>query len=176
MSRKQLPAVTLALTALAAAGCGSSKGGATTTASTAAATTPPVTTSTAPVAAGRPLSRARWIAAGDAVCHRVQNQLASVTSDTPAQFARALPQAAIFYATEAEDLGKLVPPRAMARDWAAYVNDVHLFGEYTTIADEELRKGQRLMSPSLRAKVAALQADMKLRATRDGFKWCAIGA
>jgi hypothetical protein len=180
MSRKQLTAITLALTAIAAAGCGSSKGGSTTTAaSTTAATTSattPIATPAVTVATGKPLSRAQWVAAGDAICHRLQNQLASVTSDTTTQFERALPQAVVFYAATAEDLSKLIPPKAAAHDWQAYVNDIHLFGEYTNLESRELKKGQKVMAPAVRAKVAQLQTDMISRAKRYGFKWCSIGA
>jgi hypothetical protein len=39
---------------------------------------------------------------------------------------RALPQAGILYAVEAENLSKLVPPKSMAHDWEQIINDIHV--------------------------------------------------
>src|SRR5215831_13533699 len=126
MLHAQLAAVALGATALAAAGCGSSKAGS--AATTAASTTAPVTsTNTAKLATSAPLSRARWIAGGDAICKQTLAKIETLGFYTPAQLARVLPRAVPYYAAEAEELAKLVPPKSKAHDWEQVVNDVHAF-------------------------------------------------
>lgn len=180
MLRTQLAAATLALAALAASGCGSSKSGATTTsaAATTATTTsaePTTTTPSVTVTNGKSLSLAHWVAAGDAICQRVQNQLATISAHNPTQFERGLPQAAIIYTNEAEDLGKLAPPKTSVHDWETYINDVHLYSEYTNTILQEFKAGHKTISPALQAKLAALQSSEITIGKRYGFKVCSIG-
>jgi hypothetical protein len=177
MLHTQLAALALAAMATAASGCGSSKTGSATTA--AATTTSAITSATATqptkIATGAPLPRAQWIAKGDAICQGVQTKLETVHGRTSAQFSRALPQAGIYYAAEAESLSKLVPPKSMAHDWEQIVNDVHVFGEYTNVVVQNIKEHRVAFPNSLRAKVARIQANMIATAKRDGFKWCSIG-
>ena len=137
MSHQRLAEMALALSAVAIAttGCGSSKTGskATTTASSATTTTtasalPQVATTPTHIASGAPLSHARWIAVGDAICHSSQMKVARLSFHNKAQFVNVLSQASLEYAAEAESLRKVVPPKAEAGDWERIVNDVHLFG------------------------------------------------
>ncbi len=183
MLHAQLAAVMLALVALAVSGCGSSKSGSTTSASNAATTgssttapsTTPTTTSSVKIVVGKPLSLARWVAAGDTVCKRVQSQLASVSVHNRAQFKRGLPQAAIIYANETEDLSKIVPPTASAHDWETYVNDVHVYDEYTNIVLHEFNTGRTTISLPIQRKLLELQNSEVAIAKRYGFKWCTVG-
>lgn len=176
MLHNQVVMLALAVAALVASGCGSSKGGSTTTAAQATASTAASTTAAAPtVATGAPLSRTQWIAAGDAICEGVQNKLNALKSRTTAQLERVLPQAAIVYASEAENMGKIVPPKTMARDWQQIIDDVHLYGEYTSVAVQNIKEHHQTFTPSFRAKVASIQTNMINTAKRDGFKWCSEG-
>lgn len=174
MLHTQVAMLALTVAALATSGCGSSKTESTATTTTAASTNPATTTAPT-VATGTPLSRTRWIAAGDAICENVQNKLEALKSRTTAQLKRVLPQAAIYYAAEAESLSKLVPPKTMAHDWEQIINDVHLYGEYTSTAVQNINAHHETLTPSFRAKVASIQTNMITTAKRDGFKWCSIG-
>jgi hypothetical protein len=165
--------LSLAVAALAASGCGSSKTESTTTAAAQATAS---TTAAAPtITTGAPLSHAQWIAAGDAICEGVQNKLNALKSRTTAQLERVLPQAAVYYAAEAESMVKIVPPKAMAHDWQQIIDDVHLYGEYTSVAVQNIKEHHETLTPSFRAKVASIQTSMITTAKRDGFKWCSEG-
>jgi hypothetical protein len=176
MLHTQLAALALAVAAVTASGCGSSKTTTTTTAAqTTASTTTASSTTPTPVASGAPLSRAQWIAQGDAICERTQDKINTLAARNSAEVIDALPQAAIYYTTEVEDLSKLTPPKSMAHDWEVIINNIHLFGEYTTIVSQNI-KGHRVALPNaLRAKVAKIQTNIITTAKRDGFKECAIG-
>jgi hypothetical protein len=175
MLHTQVAMLALAVAALAASGCGSSKSGSATTAAQARTSTVSTTAAAPTLATGAPLSRAQWIAAGDAICEGVQAKLNALKSRTTAQLERVLPQAAIYYAAEAESMGKVVPPKAMARDWQQIIDDVHLFGEYTSIAVQNINEHHEKFTPSFSAKVASIQTNMIATAKRDGFKWCSEG-
>jgi hypothetical protein len=51
-------------------------------------------------------------------------------------FARVYPQVAIYDRTEAAELSKLVPPAAMAQDWARIVNNIKLHAKYVSDRQE----------------------------------------
>jgi hypothetical protein len=178
MLHTQLAALALTVTAIAASGCGSSKSG--TTATTAASTTTAPTTTPAPathsvtLATGKPLSRGRWIAAGDAICERTQDKIETLASRKTPEFAAHLPQAALYYLAEAEDLAKIVPPHSKANDWKQLVNDVYTFSQYTSEAIPYINAHGKL-SPTTIAQTAAIQRSMISIGTRDGFKWCSQG-
>jgi hypothetical protein len=167
MLHTQLVALALVALATAASGCGSSKTGSTTT----AASTSPAPTTTVAVATGAPLSRARFIAAGDAICENVQLKLNALHG----QLLSSIPQAAVYYAAEAESMGKIVPPKSLANDWQQIIDDVHVYGEYASNAIQNAKEHHGTLSTAFRAKVAGIQANMIATAKRDGFKWCSVG-
>ena len=176
MLHTQLAALALAVVAVTASGCGSSKSTTTTTAAqTAASTTATSSTTPTTIATGTPLSRAQWITQGDAICESTEDKVNALAARTSAEVIDALPQAAIYYASEAESLGKITPPKSMTHDWEQIVNDIHLFGEYTNIVSQNIKQHHVAFSNELRAKIAKLQANMIGTAKRDGFKWCSIG-
>lgn len=175
MLHTQVVMLVLVVAALTASGCGSSKTESTTTAAKTTASTVSTTTPTPTIVTGAPLSHAQWIAAGDAICENVQNKLNALKSRTTAQLERVLPQAAVYYAAEAESMSKLVPPKAMAHDWQQIIYDAHLYGEYTSVAVQNIKEHHATLSPSFRAKVASIQTNMITTAKHDGFKWCSEG-
>jgi hypothetical protein len=177
MLHSQLAALALAAAALAASGCGSSKAkqATTTAASTTASTTTPATgTGSVTFATGKPLSHARWIAAGDAICERTQNKIETLAYHSTAQLVSHLPQAALYYLAEAEALAKLVPPPSKAHDWEQIVNDTLHFSEYANAAIPYIREHGKL-SPATIQTTAKIQRSMKSIGGRDGFKWCSQG-
>jgi ABC-type transport system substrate-binding protein len=179
MLRTQFAAMTLAMTALAASGCGgSSKSGSTTTAvatstATTAVTTPLPPVTAVKVATGTPLAHAQFIAKADAICARANVKRATINVVNKSEYARELPQAAIYDATETDELSKLVPPAALAHDWAQIVGDFRLFTEYT---DTVARYAQ---ANKLNAGVSVIQTAERIHrrlakiAARDGLTHCA---
>jgi hypothetical protein len=181
MLHTQLAALALAAAAVIASGCGSSKTESTTTAaSTTTPTTTPSpatastpTTSTAPVkiATGVALTHTQWIADGDAICVNTQAKLGTLGARTMAALVSELPQAATYEAVEAEELGKLVPPKSMAHDWETIVSGIHLYSEYTNQAAQYIKTTQKIGGTAL-AKADQLELQILETAKRDGFKRC----
>lgn len=167
----QIAALALAATALVVSGCGSSKAASTTTASTTAATST-VTTTPIKLATGTPLTRAQLIAQGDAICASTLTKFGTITVKTKAEFLRVLPEGAIYLTTEAEELGKLVPPASMIHDWTQIVNDIHFASEYTTRSDRYFKEKQANTANQLYAKANKLVKQSRVIAARDGFKRC----
>jgi hypothetical protein len=175
-----LTALALATGALAVAGCGgSSKSTATTAASTPPATTTTATTPTATVtaaavtfASGTPLSHTVWIARGDKICAHANTELSTGTLRSPQAFASALSRAAVYDKTEASELGKLVPPASEASDWKQIVNDIQLFGEYTSKVAEDTRAGNNEAAHPLLLQGEAIHARLAAIARRAGFTQC----
>lgn len=178
MLHAHLAALALAVTTLAASGCGeSSKTGSATTAAAAAATTattatPPTTTTSVKPASGKSLTRTQLIAKGDAICARAHTKLSAMSASTQKEFARLLPQAAIYDNTESNELSELVPPASMAHDWAQIISSAHLYGEYISrVADYARANNFRSATPLLHAS-ENVQKQLIAVATHDGFKHC----
>ncbi len=177
MLHAQLVALALAATTLLASGCG---GSSKTTSSTAAVTAPatvatPTPTATAtPIkfASGRPLTRAKWIAEGDAICAHTDRRLAAISVTSTRELVHALPQAAAYEKAEVRDLSKLVPPASMAGDWAQIVNDLQIFAEDSIkIAQYAEVKNASAGVPLVHAQ-NNIHKQMAAVARRDGFKQC----
>jgi hypothetical protein len=172
----QLIALGLTSTALAVSGCGgSSKTGSTTTVATTAqattAATPAAVKSTVKVATGRPLTRSALIAKGDAICARANKKLGAITVTTQADFVRVLPQIAIYDSTEFSELGKLVPPASLVRDWGRIINASHLFSEYVNQVAINAQATKQVDALLIHTAEAA-QGKMESIARHDGFKEC----
>jgi hypothetical protein len=180
MLRTQLAALTLAVTTLAASGCGGSSKdtanpnattGTTTAGATGASVSAPSSTAVK-VATGNPLSRTRFIAAADAICAKTNTKLAAVTVITTREFARQLPQVVLYDATEINELSKLVPPTSLARDWSTMLNDFHQFTEYSrTVAKDVQAHNMKAVSPII-VSAQNLRQELNRVATRAGFKHC----
>jgi hypothetical protein len=172
-----IAALGLAALALAASGCGKSSttsttsaaaGSAATTAIASQPTTPVVIT----VAKGTPLPRATWIARGDAVCKATNAKLSATVAKTTADFVRLLPQAAIYEHTEAVELSKLVPPPAMAANWARMVNETQGFSEDSIKLAAYVRAKNSQTGRLVLHAVNRLQQGFTTLARRYGFKIC----
>lgn len=182
MLHAHLAALALAAAMFSASGCGSSSKTESTT--TSAAT--PQSTTTAPtvpaptsreevkVQAGKPLSRAAWIAQGDAICSRANIKLSSTTAKTQQDFARLLPQAAAYERAEATELSKLVPPTATASDWQQVVVGIQKFGEFSARAGEYARVNNFNAALPIATAGNNAQRQFTAIAKRDGFKVCSL--
>ena len=178
--------IALTAVAFAASGCGgsststqtttvaSTQPAATTTAQS-TATTPVVTThaTTVKLATGTPLTRAAFIAKGEAICARTNAELSSSVVKSHQDLLRVLPQAAIYDKTEAQELSRLVPPSALAQSWTQIVNDFQRFGEYSDRVAEYARANDRKSQQSLTTTAEKLHEKVAALAKRDGFNECA---
>jgi hypothetical protein len=182
----------LALTALAsvlvASGCGgSSTTGASAGKSVAAAPTAKAATPTAPptaaetatvpavavkMASGTPLSRARWIATGDAACARYNTELSRLVVKSEKEIPRVLPQLVAYQRLEVAALAKLVPPTARAADWQQLLSALLASAEDTGKFSESADLLRTLNSSPLVLASTELRKQAAKLAKRDGFKVC----
>jgi hypothetical protein len=170
----QLAALALAATAIFASGCGSSKSSSTSSAasSTGAVTTPAIDTTPAKIATGKPLTSAQLIAQGDAICDSALTKLSAIAAKTKLELIRVLPQGALYLSSEAEGLGKLVPPASLSGDWAQIVNDIHTASEYLSRASQYYKEKQEKAAGESFLKANELNTQAKRIAKRHGFKVC----
>jgi hypothetical protein len=182
-----LAVLVLATTALAASGCGGSS--ITTTTTDASTTAAPPTTSTATttaatatapkvavvtLAAGKPLTRAQWIARGEAICARLNAQLAANTVKSTSEFARVLPLAAADERTEFTALVKLVPPPSDAKAWQRFLTDTEQWAENSSKLAQSETPGQFTLKVPLVTSTKDLHERLAAIAKRAGFKECAL--
>jgi hypothetical protein len=178
MLQAPLAALALAASALLASGCGgSSKPAASTAAATTPATTASTLTPTPPpttlkLATGKALTRAQWIAQGDAICAHVNTEVAAISVRTVSEDARLIPQIAAYYSTEASALSKLVPPVSMASDGSRIVNGIQLVSEYLYRSAQELQAGDTSTGGQTFRAAVAVQKQPIAVARRDGFTKC----
>jgi len=180
MLQTQLAALAVVATVLVACGCGgSSKSGASTTTTSAAVTasdttttTPTSPTTTVKLATGRPLTRAKWIAEGDTICKHVNTEVAAISVVSAAEYGRLLPQIALYYSTEAQELGKLVPPTSMASDGTQLANGLQLLSEYLNRSAREFQAGHNTAGAHLFVTALKIQKQPIAVAKRAGFKMC----
>jgi hypothetical protein len=179
----------LALSGFAVSGCGGSSKTTSTVASASTPTTestattettsstpatpPPITGATVTLVHGKPLSRASWLAAGDAICARTNTLLSSVKIRTEKQYGLLLPQAAAYDRAEVAQLRKIVPPTADTADWLLIINNLQKFGEYTQKVAEDMQANNVVGATPLVKAGSALRADVAAIAKRDGFHECA---
>ncbi len=174
MLHLQFAMLALATTMFAASGCGSSKQAPTssTGSKTIATATSSVGTTTAPLATGKPLTRAQLIAQGDAICATATRKLTAVAARSEPELVRLLPQAAINLETEAKGLSRLVPPASMTHDWTQIINKIHFASEYVTRVTQYIKEKQEKTAGQLYEKAGYLYKQSKAIAKRDGFKRC----
>lgn len=174
-------ALTLLATMLAAAGCGGSSKTTETTASTTTTTgasTPAVPTTasvpavTVTVASGKPLSRAQWIAKGDAICVRLSNELEGLSVKKAAELPRVLPLEAAYVRNEVAQLAKLVPPASKASDWQQFLTAGLQWAEGSAKLAEDGKLGDAITKAPLATAVVAIHEHLKQIAKIDGFQHC----
>jgi hypothetical protein len=177
-----LAAFALVVSALVMSSCGgSSKSGSQTAGAivaapgsiTSSATLSLATVVVKPVA-GKPLTHAEWITKGEAICARLNAQLAATPAKSVTEFARALPQAAAYEQSELAQLVKLTPPPSRASDWQQFLTGTREW------ADDSAKMGASARAGQFNANMPLFQATQKAHeklaaiAKRDGFKECAL--
>jgi hypothetical protein len=175
---RQLAMLALGATALAVAGCGgSSKAGMTATKTSTSSLPPAVAPSPTPkLASGRPLSRSVWVAKANAICARTNARVKASKIKSRQEFARVIPQIALYEKTAAVELAELVPPRNKTGDWQKIVTGFRLTGEYLTKVATMVRDESPSSVQSSRSLViAGNEARTRIVgiATADGLKSCA---
>jgi hypothetical protein len=173
-------ALALAVVTFSATGCaGSAKTVATTSAAAKATGPAKATTMLTQVdvvkfASGEPLKHSDWITKGDAICEQTNKAIDANPIKTQADFARLLPQVALYDKTEAAELGKLVPPASKVKDWRQIVNGYQLFGEYTATVAEYALAGNFAAAKPLVFTAGKIHKRIVAIAKRDGFKVCSF--
>jgi len=170
----QFAVLAFATVALAAASCGRSSKPATST-TTAAAPSTSAATTTAPaiaIARGKSLTRAKWLAQGDAICAHVNREVAAISVRSAAEYASAMHQIVAYYDIEASSLSKLVPPPSMASDAARLVSGVQVLIESLNRAGQAFQAGQGKVGFQLLGKAMEVQRQPIAVARHAGLKKC----
>lgn len=175
----QLAALFLVATTLVTSGCGGSSE--TKSGTTAAADTTPATaarpsqasaTTEIVVATGKSLTRAEWVAKGDAICASTNTKRHSTTARTTNDLTRLLPQAAGYERIEATELSKLVPPTSMRSDWIQIVSGIQKFSEYSIKVSEYTQAHNFSAAAPVVVAGTTIERQLTAIAKRDGFKKC----
>jgi hypothetical protein len=185
-----LAALALAAITLAASGCGGSKTAATTAAASSTAPSIPTTnsapttatsTTTTPtpvvgvkLASGKPLTRAQWLAKGDAICGRLNAQLAATPVKSIQEFTRVLPQAAAYERAELAQLVKLVPPTSKASEWQTFLVNTQQWAENSTRLGQLAQTSPIKLTNPLVTTTRKLHERLAHLAGHDGFKECSL--
>jgi hypothetical protein len=180
MLHSQISALALVAITVAATGCGSSKNGLTAstgnasdttiTAPTTATTTSPTPTLMVKVASGKHLSRAQWIAKGDAICSHLEAVLETNNSKTAGPL-RVLPQAVAYERAAVAELARLVPPATMANDWQQFLSArLQMAEDGAKLAEAP---SDAITKSPLTAAIKTIYGRLTTIARRDGFKACA---
>jgi hypothetical protein len=149
MSHTRLGVVTLAVTMLAASGCGGSANSAKT------------------------LTRTVLIAKADVICKRLNVNRDSTPIRSQQDVARILSQHAIYERDELAELGKLVPPTSMANDWKRMLAGIQTLAEDTAKVGEYVKSNNRAAARPLISTAANAQQQVLTIAKHNGFKECA---
>lgn len=174
----RLAAMALTTSALlAASGCGGSSKDTSTTASsttkaTAVTATAPPTTPAPKVATGTPLTRAQFIAKANSICTHTNAKRSAIVVVHASEYARELPQAVIYDATETNELSKLVPPDALRHDWSQFLSDFHLYTEYTNTIAKYAQANNLSVGKSLLPAAERIHHRFASIAARDGLTGC----
>jgi hypothetical protein len=165
----------LAATTFAASGCGSSSKESSKPTSNEAAQS---TTAAAPaspsikLASGKPLTEAQWIVKGDAICARLNAQLAANPVQKTKTFAIVLPQAAAEERAAALAMAKLVPPSSKTADWQAIVAKTQQWAENSATLGRAAQTGTLNLQNPLVQQTTKVRSEAMRIAKRNGFKRC----
>jgi len=157
---------------LAAAGCGGSSTAA--PSGSAASRTEPTESRTSNDSA----ARSRLIAKADAICRRLNRELAAAPSRLEArQIASSAPRNAALERRALAELGRLRPPASLARDWRQIIAYRRTLAEELAELGRYAKAGDVPAMKALGASKKRVHQKLSELATRDGFKDCSrVGA
>lgn len=148
-STRALPAIALcALALVLASGCGGSS---------------------------KPLTRAELTTKANAICRQVNVKLQAATKKgvgTVQQIAKLAPELAGFEETALVELGKLIPPASLERDWKAFISGAQTLAENTSKLGEYAKANNLKSAKSLIESSTTTQQQMVAIAKRNGLKEC----
>jgi hypothetical protein len=179
MRIKMLAAVALTAS-IFVAGCGQSSKTGSSTANSTTASPSTTTTHASPSASspatsavqGRPLTRRQLIARADAICGKTNTKLSTLSIITKKEFARLLPQVAVYYTTETSELGKLVPPPTMAHAWQQILSGFQQYTTYTnTVAGYARANNFTAAAPIIRT-AEVMHHNLAAFVKQSGFRRC----
>jgi hypothetical protein len=140
-----MPAVALAMTTLAIAGCGSSP---------------------------KPLTRAGLTSKANAICRRVAAKLAASTKGGVSG-QQALAHIAPELASSAlAELSQLVPPEDLSSEWKGFVADAEIIAENTAKLGEYAKTNNLNATRGVILSTEKVQKQMQATAQRIGFADC----
>ena len=178
MTRPVLVALAASSIALAAAGCGSSSKANSSTTSTSTPTTAvsstPASSASVTVASGTPLSHSVWITKGDAICARLNAQLASSIIRTMADFKNILPQDVAYERVALGQLAQLVPPAAQAHDWQSLLSNVQGWASASEKLSREMQSSTFKPKSSMFNAAGAYHEAFARISKHDGFRKCSV--
>jgi len=125
-----------------------------------------------PLAKGKPLDTARWIAKGDAICARANAKVVANPARSVRDFPRVLPQLALYIRAEAAELAKLVPPAGRTHDWVRIVNDVQMRSRYASELAQLVQANKATAISRQFHLLNLVTEDLLTTAQRGGFKRC----
>jgi hypothetical protein len=123
----------------------------------------------------KPLTRAELTAKANAICKNVSAKLAAATRggiNNRQDIARIAPELAGFEQTALEELGKLVPPAKLERDWKQFVAGAQTLAENTAKLGEYAKANNLKSGGALIRSSEATRKSMVAIAKRDGLKDC----
>jgi hypothetical protein len=120
------------------------------------------------------LTHAEWISKGEAICSRLNAELAADSVKSQREFGRALPQAAADERAEAIELAALVPPKIEAAGWQQFLTSTQQWSENSAKLGEAARAGIFNTSLPLFRETEKLHAYLTAIVRHDGFKECAL--
>jgi hypothetical protein len=143
--RRRLIGAVLAMSMLAATGCGKS---------------------------AKPLTRAQLLTRADAICRELNKKLSSHTIKTRQDFVRTLPLLAGYEQQGLAALSKLVPPAPMANDWKLIVAGAQTLADDIAKLGESIKAKDNKTTQSVVNEIGKVQQRTMAIAKRDGFKDC----
>lgn len=186
MSRRLLATLAVAASALAT-GCGGSSKPASRPTKTNTPATRPTTPSNTPatsasstlptvevhIASGKALSRAQWIARGDAICAHTNAEINTVHVKATAELPRVLPQVAAYERIEVNQLAKLVPPTTNATAWHRFLVNKLQIAEGATKLVQFASLGDAITRAPLYHAMTQTHEQAAKIARKNGFQQCA---
>lgn len=184
MLHTRLAALALTAAILGAIGCGGSSKTVSTTTSvattptataangTTAAGTVPTAAATVKVASGKPLTHGQWVARGDVICAHTFTQIDANPVTSASDYARVLPQIALYEQAELAELAKLVPPTSKTNDWQEVLTATRQEAQNTAKLGQSAQSGSFSASSPLAKATEKLEIQVAAISKRNGFKHC----
>lgn len=179
MPYRNLAALALAATTLAAMGCGGSSSSTTAKSSSTAAQTNAVQSALArasgPVRIGhsKPLSRAEFIAEADKVCKRLNHSAHAVQTSTLRSVGTTAARLAQYYRVALNEFARLTPPNELIATWTSIVTEIQAMPHAILTRGQFALANDPHSTVQAESQITKLQLSRLALAKRNGFSDCA---